>query len=81
MPYFPDHRSFSAIICSTVFREIFPSIGPKAAAFSAPAAAPIAVINNGMNLMHINSYWQKVVIGAIILFAVILDMAQKKKKV
>lgn len=43
--------------------------------------AVIAVINNGMNLLHINSYWQKVVIGAIILFAVILDMAQKKKRV
>ena len=42
--------------------------------------AVIAVINNGMNLMHVNSYWQKVVIGAIILFAVILDMAQKKTK-
>ena len=42
--------------------------------------AVIAVINNGMNLMHIDSYWQKVVIGAIILFAVILDMAQKKRK-
>ncbi len=43
--------------------------------------AVIAVINNGMNLMHISSYWQKVVIGAIILLAVIMDMAQKKKKV
>jgi len=40
----------------------------------------IAVINNGMNLMHINSYWQKAVIGIIILLAVILDMSQKKKK-
>jgi ribose transport system permease protein len=43
--------------------------------------AVIAVINNGMNLMHISSYWQKVVIGAIILLAVIMDMVQKKKKV
>jgi ribose transport system permease protein len=42
--------------------------------------AIIAVINNGMNLMHISSFWQKVVIGTIILLAVILDMAQKKKK-
>lgn len=42
--------------------------------------AVIAVINNGMNLLHINSYWQKAVIGTIILMAVILDMAQKKKK-
>lgn len=40
----------------------------------------IAVINNGMNLLYISSYWQKVVIGAIILLAVIIDMAQKKKK-
>ncbi len=41
--------------------------------------AVIAVINNGMNLLHINSYWQKAVIGFIILLAVVLDMAQKKK--
>lgn len=41
--------------------------------------AIIAVINNGMNLMQISSYWQKAVIGVIILLAVILDMAQKKR--
>ena len=39
------------------------------------------VTNYGMNLLHISSYWQRVVIGAIILLAVILDMSQKKKKV
>lgn len=42
--------------------------------------AIIAVINNGMTLMGISSYWQKVVIGAIIIFAVVLDMAQKNSK-
>ena len=42
--------------------------------------AIIAVINNGMNLMYISSYWQRVVIGSIILLAVILDMSQTKKK-
>lgn len=42
--------------------------------------AVIAIINNGMNLMHISSYWQKIVIGAIILLAVIMDMSQKKQK-
>jgi ribose transport system permease protein len=42
--------------------------------------AIIAVINNGMNLMYISSFWQKVVIGSIILLAVVLDMAQKQKK-
>lgn len=41
--------------------------------------AIIAVINNGMNLLSISSYWQKVVIGSIILLAVIFDMSQKKK--
>lgn len=42
--------------------------------------AIIAIINNGMNLMQVSSYWQKVITGMIILFAVIVDMAQKKQK-
>lgn len=42
--------------------------------------ATVAVINNGMNLLHIDSYWQKVVLGLIILLAVVMDMAQKQKK-
>lgn len=42
--------------------------------------AVVAVINNGMNLMHIDSYWQKIVLGVIILLAVVMDMAQKKQK-
>ncbi len=42
--------------------------------------AVVAVINNGMNLLHIDSYWQKVVLGAIILLAVVMDMMQKGKK-
>ncbi len=42
--------------------------------------AIIAVINNGMNLLNISAYWQKVVIGAIILLAVALDMAQQQRK-
>ncbi|MFA9465652.1 MAG: ABC transporter permease [Velocimicrobium sp.] len=41
--------------------------------------AIIAVINNGMTLMEISAYWQKVVIGSIIILAVMLDMAQKGK--
>ena len=42
--------------------------------------ATVAVINNGMNLLHIDSYWQKIVLGIIILLAVVMDMAQKKQK-
>jgi ribose transport system permease protein/inositol transport system permease protein len=33
----------------------------------------IGVINNGMSLIGVNSYWQKIILGAIIAFAVILD--------
>ena len=40
-------------------------------------AAIIAIINNGMNLLQISSYWQKVITGAIILVAVLFDMLQK----
>ena len=41
--------------------------------------AIIAIINNGMTLMEISAYWQKVVIGSIIILAVMLDMTQKAK--
>lgn len=41
--------------------------------------AVIAVINNGMNLLNISAYWQKVVIGAIILLAVVVDMFQQRR--
>ncbi len=39
----------------------------------------IAVIQNGMNLVGVESYKQKVVLGAVILFAVMIDMMKKKK--
>lgn len=39
----------------------------------------IGVINNGMNLMNINSYWQQIVKGAIIITAVVLDMQKAKR--
>ncbi|MDR2740199.1 MAG: ABC transporter permease [Treponema sp.] len=42
--------------------------------------AIIAIINNGMNLIQVSSYWQKVIMGLIILLAVILDMTQKQEK-
>ena len=42
--------------------------------------AVIAVINNGLNLLNVNAYWQKVVIGVIIILAVVLDMAQQRRE-
>lgn len=38
----------------------------------------IGVINNGLNLMQVGSYWQTIIMGIIILLAVILDQTQNK---
>lgn len=40
----------------------------------------IGVIDNGMSLMLVGAYWQKVIMGMIILFAVILDQYKLKSK-
>ena len=39
----------------------------------------IGVITNGLNLMGINSFWQEVFKGIIILAAVIIDIVRKTK--
>lgn len=41
----------------------------------------IAVIRNGMNLMNVESYTQKVVLGLVILGAVLLDMLRRRRRV
>lgn len=41
----------------------------------------IGVINNILNLMNVNSYWQQITKGLIIAIAVILDVQTKKVKV
>lgn len=43
----------------------------------------ITTIRNGLNLMHVNSYWQQVAIGLLIIIAVMIDQVSKgelKKK-
>ena len=40
----------------------------------------IGVINNGMELIHINIYWQQIVKGIIIVLAVFIDQIRQKKK-
>jgi ribose transport system permease protein len=42
-------------------------------------AFTIAVIQNGMNLINVESYTQKVVLGVVILAAVVLDMLRHRK--
>jgi len=38
----------------------------------------IGVINNGMTLMGVNSYWQQIVKAIIIVGAVLLDKRRRK---
>jgi len=40
----------------------------------------IGVISNGLNLMHVNSYWQFVLKGMIIIAAVYFDILKQKKQ-
>ena len=40
----------------------------------------IGVLNNGLNLLGLNSFWQQVAKGVVILLAVYIDMIKKRKK-
>ena len=40
----------------------------------------IGLISNGLNLMHVNSYWQYVLKGVIIIAAVYVDMLKQKRQ-
>ncbi|APC09200.1 ABC transporter permease [Neomoorella thermoacetica] len=39
----------------------------------------LAVLNNGLILMHIPTFWQKIIVSLIIIFAVSFDVMQKKR--
>ncbi|WRS27685.1 ABC transporter permease [Oscillospiraceae bacterium MB08-C2-2] len=67
-------------IASTVLGGTSLTGGSGSVARAMMGVAIIAIINNGMNLLQVSSYWQKVITGLIILFAVIVDMAQKNQK-
>jgi ribose transport system permease protein len=40
----------------------------------------IGVLNNGLNLLNINSFWQLIAKGIVILLAVYVDILKKKKR-
>ncbi len=40
----------------------------------------IGILNNGLNLLNINSFWQLIVKGVVILFAVYVDTLKKKRR-
>ncbi|WP_396953669.1 ABC transporter permease [Neobacillus sp. MER 74] len=39
----------------------------------------IGVLNNGLNLLHVSSYWQMIIKGLVIVTAVYVDSVKKKK--
>ncbi|HUX12593.1 MAG TPA: ABC transporter permease, partial [Spirochaetia bacterium] len=39
----------------------------------------IAVLNNGLTLMRISSFWQRIIIGLVIIVAVSVDIIRKKR--
>ena len=39
----------------------------------------MGVLRNGLVMLDVNAYWQKVVIGSVIMGAVTMDMLRNKK--
>ena len=40
----------------------------------------MGVLRNGLNLLSVSSFFQQVVIGAVIIVAVLIDMAFKRRR-
>jgi ribose transport system permease protein len=40
----------------------------------------MGVVRNGLNLLNVSAYWQKVAIGSIILVAVLVDVARRRNR-
>lgn len=40
----------------------------------------IGILNNGLNLLNVNSFWQYVIKGAVILLAVFVDYIRQENK-
>jgi len=41
----------------------------------------LGLVNNGLNLLEVNAYWQKVALGLIIILAVLLDQIRASRAV
>ena len=65
----------AAVLCGTSFFGGTGSVGGLLI-----GVLIIGLISNGLNLMHVNSYWQFVLKGIIIIAAVYVDMVKQKKQ-
>jgi ribose transport system permease protein len=39
----------------------------------------MGVLNNGLNLLEVNPFWQQAVVGSLIIIAVLLDRLRKRR--
>lgn len=67
-------------IASTVIGGTSLSGGVGSIPLCIVGALIIDVINNGMDLLGVNAYWQQVVKGLIIVLAVLIDSRKQRKK-
>jgi inositol transport system permease protein len=66
-------------IASTVIGGTSLSGGVGSIPFCVVGALIIGVLNNGMDLLGVNAYWQQIVKGFIIVIAVLIDANKQKK--
>lgn len=67
-------------IASTVIGGTSLSGGIGSIPFCVIGALIIGVLNNGMDLLGVNAYWQQIVKGVIIVVAVLIDARKQKRK-
>ncbi len=67
-------------IASTVIGGTSLSGGVGSIPLCVVGAMIIGVLNNGMDLLGINAYWQQIVKGVIIVVAVVIDSRKRRKK-
>ena len=66
-------------IASTVIGGTSLSGGVGSIPLCVVGAMIIGVLNNGMDLLGVNAYWQQIVKGVIIVIAVLIDAARKRR--
>lgn len=66
----------------TAIAAVFVGGTEKASALNVLAGAfVLGLVNNGLNLLRVNAYWQKVALGVIIVIAVLLDQIRASRAV
>jgi ribose/xylose/arabinose/galactoside ABC-type transport system permease subunit len=66
----------------TAIAAVFVGGTERASALNVLAGAfVLGLVNNGLNLLKVNAYWQKVALGLIIILAVLLDQIRASRAV